>query len=167
MACGPVMSSTRSARILHQPGRAGSTMRWMAPDTQQKLRVVGCLPRSPVAAGHRPQIQTRNHLHDESRQVLLWQPLVHRRRQPKISVPVQSGGICSCATTSRYETPAEILTFNGTVNQSAVRDPAVALAPRAYPPCFLLSPLLSDRPFGSLYDRSHRLGRLLALPALR
>jgi len=34
-------------------------------DAQQQLGMVGCLPRSTIAAGHRPQIQLRDHLHNE------------------------------------------------------------------------------------------------------
>jgi hypothetical protein len=57
-------------------------------DAQQHRRVVGGLTGTAVAAKHRPQIQARNHLHHEPRQMLLRQPFIHRWRHQETSVAV-------------------------------------------------------------------------------
>jgi hypothetical protein len=50
--------------------------------------MVGCLPAASVAADHRPQVQPRDHLHHEPRQVPLRQPFVHRRRHQETGIAV-------------------------------------------------------------------------------
>ena len=76
-------------------------------NAEQKAGVVGRFPRATVAAGHRPQIQPRDHLHHEPRQVPLRKPLVHRRRHQKSAVTVdraevahaeevRAGGVNQC-----------------------------------------------------------------------
>src|SRR5277367_2099491 len=50
--------------------------------------MVGRLARATIAAGHRPQIQPPNDLHNEPSQVALRQPLVHRGWQQKAGLAV-------------------------------------------------------------------------------
>jgi hypothetical protein len=48
---------------------------------QQHLRMKGFRPDSGVGHLQLVQVQLRHHIHDEARQMLLWKPVLHRRRK--------------------------------------------------------------------------------------
>ena len=55
---------------------------------QQQPGMVRRLARAPVAAGHRPQVQSLDHFHNEPREVALRQPLIDRWRHQEVHVAV-------------------------------------------------------------------------------
>ena len=72
-------------------------------NAQQQRRVIRRRTRAAVAARHRRQVQPRDHLDHEPRQVILRKPLVHPRRQQKNPCRGQSDGSCSSAQRSRIK----------------------------------------------------------------
>ena len=55
---------------------------------QQNLRMIRCGARPTIASAHRPEVKTRDHFHNETRQMPLRKPLIHRRRQQKAGITV-------------------------------------------------------------------------------
>jgi hypothetical protein len=48
---------------------------------QQNLRVIRRRARPTITSAHRPQVKTRDHFHNKTRQMPLRKPIIHRRRQ--------------------------------------------------------------------------------------
>jgi hypothetical protein len=88
-------------RIVSRPFQvaAGKHPGGVAVDDQAKkqLRVVGCLARAAVAAGHGPQVQSLDHVHNEPREVALRQPLVDRWRHQEVHVAVDRAEVAHVA----------------------------------------------------------------------
>src|SRR5215210_1778670 len=72
------------------PACGWRTRRWRSvdQDAQQDGRVIRRLAGPTVAADHRPQVETCDHVHHEARQMLPRKPFVHRRRHQEAGVPV-------------------------------------------------------------------------------
>ena len=60
----------------------------MDQDAEQDGPVVRGPAGAAVAADHRAQVETPDHIHHEARQVPLWQPFVHRWRHQEPGVTV-------------------------------------------------------------------------------
>ena len=55
------------------------------------------LARAPVAAGHRPQVQSLDHFHNEPREVALRQPIIDRWRHQEVHVAVDQAEVAHVA----------------------------------------------------------------------
>src|SRR5450759_223134 len=57
-------------------------------NAQQHSRMIRRRSRAAITAAHRAKVEPLDHFHNETRQMLLWKPLVHgwRKQKPSLSI---------------------------------------------------------------------------------
>src|SRR5450759_1260827 len=57
-------------------------------NAQQHSRMIRRRSRAAITAAHRAKVEPLDHIHNETRQMLLWKPLVHGWRKQKSSLSI-------------------------------------------------------------------------------
>src|SRR5208337_5166426 len=78
--------------------------------TQQHPGMVGRRTRAAILAAHRTKVEPVDHFNHKARQMLLWQSLVHRRRQKITRLPINRAEIAYAQAQGEKRINAAILT---------------------------------------------------------